>query len=205
MIELKKSDCLWTLQLNRPGKANALTADMLEEIYEIVKNAHTAQAFILTGSGRVFSAGADLEAAKAGLATSDVWERVSGAIAALPCLTIAALNGTLAGGAFGMALACDLRLAVPTAKFFYPVMALGYLPQPSDPRRMSALVGPARTKMILMAGQRINAEEALTYGLIDQICAPERLIETAQSLCENTCKASPNHAHAIKQMCIPPS
>ena len=126
---------------------------MLEEIYEIAKNAHTARALILTGSGGVFSAGAELEAAKAGLATSDVWERVSSAIASLPCLTIAALNGTLAGGAFGMALACDLRLAVPTAKFFYPVMALGYLPQPSDPRRMSALVGPARTKMILMAGK----------------------------------------------------
>ena len=111
MIELKKSERLWTLQLNHPGKANALTADMLEEISEIAKNAHTARAFILNGSGRVFSAGSDLEAAKAGLATSDVWERVSSAIAALPCLTIAALNGTLAGGAFGMALACDLRLA----------------------------------------------------------------------------------------------
>ena len=205
MIELQKSDRLWTLRLNRPGKANALTADMLEEIYEITKNAHNARAFILTGSGKVFSAGADLAAAKAGLATSDVWERVSAAIASLPCLTIAALNGTLAGGAFGMALACDLRLAVPTAKFFYPVMALGYLPQPSDPRRLSALVGPARTKMILIAGQKLTAEEALTYGLIDRICAPQRLMETAQSLCEITCKASLNHAHAIKQMCISPS
>ena len=205
MIELQKSDRLWILQLNRPKKANALTADMLEEIYAIAKNAHTARALILTGTGRVFSAGADLKAAKAGLAISDVWERVSAAIAALPCLTIAALNGTLAGGAFGMALACDLRLAVPTAKFFYPVTALGYLPQPSDPSRMSALIGPARTKMILLAGQKLTAEEALTYGLIEQICAPERLMKTAQSLCENTCKASPNHAHAIKQMCIPPS
>ena len=70
-----------------------------------------------------------------GLATSDVWERLSGAIAALPCLTVAALNGTLAGGANGMALACDLRIAVPSAKFFYPVMKLGFLPQPSDPAR----------------------------------------------------------------------
>ena len=111
MIELKKSERLWTLKLNRRGKANALTANMLEEIFEIAINAHTARAFILTASGRVFSAGEDLEAAKAGWASSDVWERVSSAIAALPCLTIAALNGTLAGGAFGMALACDLRLA----------------------------------------------------------------------------------------------
>ncbi|MGB1695849.1 MAG: enoyl-CoA hydratase/isomerase family protein, partial [Paracoccaceae bacterium] len=138
MIDVEKSEGLWTLRINRPDKANALTAQMLEEIYEIVQDAQNARALIITGSGKVFSAGADLEAAKAGLATSDVWERVSASIAKLPCLTIAALNGTLAGGAFGMVLACDLRLAVPTAKFFYPVMALGYLPQPSDPERMSA-------------------------------------------------------------------
>ena len=51
-----------------------------------------------------------------------------------------------------MALACDLRIAVPTAKFFYPVMSLGFLPQPSDPGRLVALVGPARARLILMAG-----------------------------------------------------
>ena len=205
MIDIHKSDGLWILRLNRTDKANALTEEMLEEIYEIAKNAHSARGFILTGSGTVFSAGADLDAAKAGLATSDVWERVSGAFAAIPCLTIAALNGTLAGGAFGMALACDLRLAVPTTKFFYPVMALGYLPQPSDPHRLSALIGPARTKMILMAGQKLTADEALTYGLIDRICAPETLMETALALCENPRQASPDHANAIKQMCSPPS
>ncbi len=205
MINLQKSDNLWILRLNRPDKANALTAEMLEEIYEIAKNARSARGLILTGSGTIFSAGADLVEAKAGLATADVWERVSDAFATLPCLTIAALNGTLAGGAFGMALACDLRLAVPTTKFFYPVMALGYLPQPSDPLRLSSLIGPARTKMILMAGQKLTADEALTYGLIDQICAPETLMETALNLCENPRRALPDHAHAIKKMCTPSS
>ena len=203
MIDVEKSEGLWTLRINRPDKANALTAQMLEEIYEIVQDAQNARALIITGSGKVFSAGADLEAAKAGLATSDVWERVSASIAKLPCLTIAALNGTLAGGAFGMVLACDLRLAVPTAKFFYPVMALGYLPQPSDPERMSALIGPARTKMILMAGQKLTAQEALAYGLIDRICTPETLLEMAHFLCDNALKATPEHAISIKQMCSP--
>ena len=79
-----------------------------------------------------------VDEARAGLATDPVWDRLSNHIAGLPCLTIAALNGTLAGGAMGMVLACDLRRAVPSAKFFYPVMKLGYLPQPADPARLDA-------------------------------------------------------------------
>ncbi|MEC8294298.1 MAG: enoyl-CoA hydratase/isomerase family protein, partial [Pseudomonadota bacterium] len=155
---------------------------------------------ILTGAGKVFSAGADLDEARAGLATSPLWERLSGAIAALPGLTIAALNGTLAGGANGMALACDLRLAVPTAKFFYPVMKLGYLPQPSDPARMAALIGPARTKLILMGGQKIMAEEALRFGLIDRIIDTD-VVAAARDIAEDTLNADPDVARAIKAMC----
>ena len=166
-----------------------------------MEGAQSARAVILTGNGRVFSAGADLEEARAGLAKSDVWERVSGAVAALPGLSIAALNGTLAGGAMGMALACDLRVAVPSAKFFYPVMKLGFLPQPSDPARMAALIGPARTKLILMGGQKITAEEALVFGLIDRIVAPEDLLEHAQMLTQDTVAASPEIANGIKGMC----
>ena len=205
MIDLDISGGVWTLTLNRAEKANALSFEMLERIAEIASDAKAARAVIITGAGGVFSAGADLSAVKAGLATSDVWERVSGAIADLPGLTIAALNGTLAGGAFGMALACDIRLAVPTAKFFYPVMKLGYLPQPSDPVRMAALIGPARTKMLLMAGQKITADEALSYGLIDRICAPDALLSTAQVLCKDICAAAPGHGAAIKAMCNGPA
>ena len=205
MIDLDISGGVWTLTLNRAEKANALSFEMLERIAEIASDAKAARAVIITGAGGVFSAGADLNAVKAGLATSDVWERVSGAIADLPGLTIAALNGTLAGGAFGMALACDIRLAVPTAKFFYPVMKLGYLPQPSDPVRMAALIGPARTKMLLMAGQKITADDALSYGLIDRICAPDALMTTAQALCKDICAAAPGHGAAIKAMCNGPA
>ncbi|MDA3887473.1 MAG: enoyl-CoA hydratase/isomerase family protein, partial [Allgaiera sp.] len=117
-----------------------------------------------------------------------------------PCLTIAALNGTLAGGAMGMALACDLRLAVPTAKVFYPVMKLGFLPQPSDPARLAALVGPARAKMILMAGARIGAEEAAAWGLIDRIVPPEALAATVEELTARARAASAAHVAAIKRM-----
>ena len=201
MIELATQDGHWVVTINRPDKANSLTPEMLEELVEVAGRAQEARAFVLTGVGKVFSAGADLEAAKAGLATSDVWERLSEAIAALPCLTIAALNGTLAGGAMGMALACDLRIAVPNAKFFYPVMKLGFLPQPSDPARLMSLVGPSRAKMILMAGQKITAEEAYQFGLLDRIVEQDALLETARALAVDSMGATPEHAAAIKGMC----
>ncbi|MEX5578060.1 enoyl-CoA hydratase/isomerase family protein [Pseudophaeobacter sp. A-200-2] len=202
MINLEISnEGLWVVTINRPDKANSLTGEMLTELAEIAERAGEARGFILTGTGKVFSAGADLEAARAGLATSPLWERLSGAIAALPCLTIAALNGTLAGGANGMVLACDIRLAVPLAKFFYPVMKLGYLPQPSDPTRMVALIGPARTKMILAAGQKIEAEEACAWGLVDRIVEPDALMESARALLSDALAAKPETARGILEMC----
>jgi enoyl-CoA hydratase/carnithine racemase len=201
MIEVAQSGGIWTVTINRPDKANSLTEAMLRELCEIMERAGAARAVILTGRGKVFSAGADLDAARAGLAVSDLWERLSGAIAALPALTIAALNGTLAGGANGMALACDIRIAVPEARFFYPVMKLGYLPQPSDPARMVALIGPARTKLILMAGQKITADEALAFGLIDRVVAAEDLMATALALCTDTVAAPVEVAQQIKAMC----
>jgi enoyl-CoA hydratase/carnithine racemase len=192
---------LWTITLDRPDKANSLTADMLETLAEAAQAAQAARAVVLTGTGKVFSAGADLEAAKAGLAVSPLWERLSTAIAALPGLSVCALNGTLAGGAMGMALACDIRIAVPGAKFFYPVMKLGFLPQPSDPGRLAALVGPARARLILMGGQKITAEDALAFGLIERIVEPDALIGTAREICADTLAAKPEIAAGIKGIC----
>lgn len=201
MIEVETRDGVTTLTLNRPDKANALTEAMLEQLVGAVNDAQSSAAVILTGTGKVFSAGADLDAARAGLATSDLWEQLSGAIAALEGVTIAALNGTVAGGATGMVLACDMRIAVPSAKFFYPVMKLGYLPQPSDPARMAVLIGPSRTKMILLGGQKITADQALAFGLVDEVTAPDDLLDHARALCADCVAADPTTARAIKAMC----
>ena len=201
MIRVARNEDLWKITLDRPEKANSLTGAMLAEIRDTVRAASgDARALILTGTGKVFSAGADLDEARAGLATSPLWEELSGALAAAPCLTIAALNGTLAGGAFGMALACDLRIAVPEARFFYPVMRLGFLPQPSDPARMAALIGPARAKMILMAGQKIPADEALNWGLVDRIVPQPDLLAACEALAQDALAAGCDHVGAIKAL-----
>ena len=201
MIELEKDGGLWIATLNRPEKANSLTADMLNELAEIAEAAQDARVLILTGKGKAFSAGMDLDAAKSGLATSPVWERLSSAIAALPGLSIAALNGTVAGGAMGMVLACDLRIAVPGTRTFYPVMKLGFLPQPSDPGRLTRLIGPSRAKTILMAGQKISTEDALSWGLFDRVVEADALLSTARDLAADTLSADPSHAQAIKGLC----
>ncbi|MEZ5793300.1 enoyl-CoA hydratase/isomerase family protein [Albidovulum sp.] len=205
MIRIQSDGELLNLCLSRTDKANALTREMLRDLVTAVEEARRSgvRALVLSGEGKVFSAGADLDEARAGLASDPVWEHLSSAIAALPCLTIAALNGTLAGGAFGMVLACDLRLAVPEAKFFYPVMRLGFLPQPSDPRRLAALIGPSRAKMILMAGLKIGADEALGWGLIDRIVAPGALAAEAAALADAARAADLGHVEAIKRLIAP--
>ncbi len=189
--------------IDRPGKANALTEAMLRDLtaaFDAMAARDDLRAVILTGTGAVFSAGADLADARNGLAVSPEWERLSARVASMPCLTIAALNGTAAGGSLGMVLACDLRIAVPQAKFFYPVMRLGFLPRPGDPERLAALIGPSRAKMILMAGQKIAAEEALAWGLVDRLLAPDQLLAGAEALAADALGASREHLCAIKSL-----
>lgn len=205
MITLDQDGAVWTVTLDRPDKANSLTRAMLTELRDIAVSAGDdadLRTFILTGAGeRVFSAGADLDEARSGLATDPVWEAVSGAIAALPCVTIAALNGTLAGGAFGMALACDMRVAVPQARFFYPVAQLGFLPQPSDPGRMVDLMGPARAKLLLLGAQKIDAATALSFGLIDRIVEDAPVVAAARHIAEAATVGDAHVLRRIKAMC----
>lgn len=206
MIDVAKSGGRWTVTLNRPDKANALSLEMLEELDRVFAEAQKdrdLRALIVTGAGeRVFCAGADLSQARdaTSITTNPIWESVSGRLANLPCLTIAALNGTLAGGGFGVALACDLRIAVPTANFFYPVLKNGFLPQPSDVGRMTALAGPARTRLVLLAGQKLKADEALAFGLIDRIVDREDMAAALDQLSEAALAAKEPVLTAIKRL-----
>lgn len=201
MIRTSRDGALWRAVIDRPDKANSVTGAMLAELADFAEAAQgNAKVLVLSGTGKVFSAGADLEAAKAGLAIDPVWERLSGAIARFDGLSIAALNGTLAGGAFGMALACDLRIAVEGAKFFYPVMKLGFLPQPSDPARLAALVGPSRAKLILMGAAKLTTPEALAFGLVDRIVARDDLDAAVAELSEAALGAEPSHIAGIKAL-----
>jgi enoyl-CoA hydratase/carnithine racemase len=201
LITLKKhKNAVWEVRINRPEKANSLSSEMLEELLAIIEKASGASGIILTGQGETFSAGADLSEVKSGLATSPIWEKLSLSLKELNCVTIAALNGTVAGGAFGMILACDIRICVPSSKFFYPVMKMGYLPQPSDPKRLMDLIGPGRAKLMLVAGQKLDSDKAYKFGLVDEIVMVEDLISRAHTLLDASLSALPNHVSGIKRL-----
>jgi len=202
MIALERGGGIWTATIDREGKAGALSETMLAQLADIAEEAQSGEVrlLILTGRSKVFSAGADLGEMQTGLATSPTWERLSSAIAALPCLSIAALNGTVAGGAIGMVLACDFRIAAPGAELFYPVMKRGFLPQPSDPARLAALIGPARARRILLAGQRLDAQTALDWGLYDRVAEPDALKDAALEMADHALAATPDHVAAIKRL-----
>ena len=201
MITLKKhKNAVWEIRINRPEKANSLSSEMLEELLAIIEKANGARGIILTGQGKTFSAGADLSEVKSGLATSPIWEKLSLSLKELNCVTIAALNGTVAGGAFGMILACDIRICVPSSQFFYPVMKMGYLPQPSDPKRLVDLIGPGRAKLMLVAGEKLDSDKAYKFGLVDEIVMVEDLISRAHTLLDASLSARPNHVSGIKRL-----
>ncbi|WBU56340.1 enoyl-CoA hydratase/isomerase family protein [Paracoccus sediminicola] len=202
MIVQKCVNNIVTLVIDRPEKANALNEEMLVRLAQELDAAANspARAVILTGRGKVYSAGADLDEAREGLIGSESWARLSARMATMPCLTIAAINGTMAGGAFGVTIAADLRIAVPEAEMFYPVMRLGYLPPDGDARRLASLVGPARAKMLLMAGQKISARDALGWGLVDRLTPRDQLIDDAIGLAKDVVSASPDNVMAIKAM-----
>ena len=201
MITLKKhKNAVWEIKINRPEKANSLSSKMLEELLTIIEKANKARGVILTGQGKTFSAGADLIEVKSGLATSPIWEKLSKSLRELNCVTIAALNGTVAGGAFGMILACDIRICVPSSKFFYPVMKMGYLPQPSDPKRLIELIGPGRAKLMLVAGEKLDSDRAYRFGLVDEVVTAENLIIRAHELLAASLSARSDHITGIKHL-----
>ncbi len=207
-ILAERSPTVLKIILNRPDKANALTRDMLLqliELFDLASEDEDLKVLTIEGAGgRVFCAGADLgqfiETGQAG--DDNIWEEMAEALAAIPFLTIAKINGACIGGSLTLALGCDVRLAIPEAKFGYPVLANGVFPTPQDGRKMEALIGPGRKALFLLGAARLEAEEALTWGMVDRIVAKGDLDATVDSMCE-AAEASPEgHLEALKAYCL---
>jgi enoyl-CoA hydratase/carnithine racemase len=177
------------------GKVNALSTTVLGQLEAIVRRLadDTVGAVVITGGPRLFAAGADIsefavdaEPGSFRIAEPDRVRRIGaafvdalGAVAALPCPTIASVSGFALGGGCELALACDLRIASSRAKFGQPEILLGIIPGGGGTQRLARLVGPSRAKDLILSGRQVGAEEALAMGLVNRVVAPDELEDAA--------------------------
>jgi enoyl-CoA hydratase/carnithine racemase len=203
-----RHDMIVVVTLNRPEKRNPINEEMLSEFEQIVttlRDDTSSRAVILTGTGNSFCAGADLTLVK-GITDAAERERLFAQarnrrarligrtftlFENLEQVSIAAINGYAIGGGWGLALACDFRIAVPGAQFWLPEVDLGVPLSIGSTSRLVSMVGAARAKEIILTCDRYTAEDLCSWGMINRLVAPERLIEAAHDLAKRLVAKNP--------------
>src|SRR2546425_12902985 len=192
---------LATLTLNRPEKRNAISTQMMAELQtalDQIEKTH-ARVAIVTGAGKAFCAGMDLDllAAIAKQSPADNQEdsrriaKMFRRIWSFPRPLIAAVNGAAYAGGCGIATLCDCTLAVPEAKFGYTEVKIGFLPAIVSVF-LTRQIGEKRARDLLLTGRIIEAEEAKQFGLVSEIVPAERLMERAHELADTLMAATPS-------------
>ncbi|HUT99418.1 MAG TPA: enoyl-CoA hydratase-related protein [bacterium] len=176
----------YELVIDRP-KMNALNRELLVELSECLDGLDDERlsALIVTGAGRAFVAGADISA-MSGMTKKEaeqfslLGQGVFSKLEALPCVTIAAVNGFALGGGCELALACDLRIASREAQMGQPEVKLGLIPGFGGTQRLARLVGPAKAKEMILLGGNYTAEDCLKMGLVNAVVPAEELLPQAR-------------------------
>ena len=206
LIICSKQEKIWTISLNRPQKANMVNIEMLQTLkayFAAAAQEPELRCILFAATGeRVFSSGTEaLESKRQAYIQNLLWDEVGEALNALPLLTIAMINGHCAGRAMTLALGCDIRIGVPQARFSYPVLQEGSLPGKLDMERLRALIGPGRSSALVLGGQRIHGDRALTWGLLDYMVERPALANLATSLSLVATQAQADNLAEIKNLC----
>jgi methylglutaconyl-CoA hydratase len=197
------------ITLNRPDKRNAVTSVMIAELLtalDVVEKSHT-RVVILTGAGKAFCAGMDLEmlAAIAKQSPAENQEdsrriaKLLRRIWSFPRPLIAAVNGAAYAGGCGLATLCDFTLAVAEAKFGYTEVKIGFLPAIVSVF-LTRQIGEKRSRDLLLTGRIIDAAEAKEFGLVTEVVPTERLLDRADELACELIAASPNSLTRAKHL-----
>ena len=198
-IRYEKQDNIGIITINRPEALNALNTAVFNELEPLVGEIErdaTLAALIITGEGRSFVAGADVgEQCPMDLEAGRKWARrgssVFRRIEKLEIPTIAAVNGFALGGGCELALACDIILASEKAKFGQPEVGLGITPGFSGTQRLPRRVGIGKAKELIFSGKMIKADEAKAIGLVNEVYAPEALMDAALEMARSFTKNAP--------------
>jgi methylglutaconyl-CoA hydratase len=208
-LQLTQTGHVATLTFNRPEKRNAISFEVLDEFMRALDEVEHSSALVLTvtGAGKAFCAGLDLDELKTLLGKAhaenvkdsarmaEVFRRIYD----FPLPTIAAVNGAAIAGGTGIATMCDFTLAVPEAKFGYTEVRIGFVPA-----IVSSIlvwqVGHKIARDLLMTGRLFDAAEAHRYGLVNEVIAPEKLMDRARELAGQLTEVSPSSVRLTKKL-----
>ncbi len=180
----RRADGVALLTLDSPPM-NALSIALLEQLTGIARDLAgdtELKAVVITGEGRAFAAGADINEfgdQPAARIVSTTIRAAFDAVAAIPRPVIAAINGFALGGGLELALACDLRVAGKSARLGQPEILLGIIPGGGGTQRLPRLVGPARAKELIWSGRWARADEARVIGLVDRVVDDGEVLDQA--------------------------
>jgi 2-(1,2-epoxy-1,2-dihydrophenyl)acetyl-CoA isomerase len=196
------------ITLNRPDRLNSFTRAMHAELRDALANLGEARVVILTGAGRGFCAGQDLndravapgEAVDLGETVDESWNPLIRSLTTLPQPVIARVNGVAAGAGANIALACDLVIAGKSAKFIQSFSALGLIPDSGGSWHLPRLVGQARALGLALTGEPLPAERAAEWGLIWKAVEDDQLDTEVDSVAAKLAALPPLGLAAIKQI-----
>jgi 2-(1,2-epoxy-1,2-dihydrophenyl)acetyl-CoA isomerase len=207
-IAVSAADGIARITLNRPDRLNSFTRAMHGELRDALANLGDARVVVLTGAGRGFCAGQDLndravapgEAVDLGETVEDSWNPLIRTLATLPQPVIARVNGVAAGAGANIALACDLVIAAKSAKFIQSFSALGLIPDSGGSWHLPRLVGQARALGLALTGEPLPAEKAAEWGLIWKAVDDEQLDIEVDAVAAKLASLPPLGLAAIKQI-----
>jgi enoyl-CoA hydratase len=172
MIGVTRDGAVLTLEMQRPERRNALNSELVDGLREAIEKAATedVRAIVITGGGHVFSSGADLSGGQ-GVADElpDKAKALNLAIDRAPVPVIGAINGPAIGAGVILSMICDLRVVAPEAYFQFPVAKYGIALDNWSIRRLTSLVGAGRARGMLIAAERLTADDALLTGMANRI------------------------------------
>jgi methylglutaconyl-CoA hydratase len=208
-IQLAYDAGVATITLNRPDKRNAISFELIDDLLRALDEVAKSDAIIaiLTGAGKAFCSGLDLDNLKAligrspeqNLKDSATMVRLFRRLYEFPKVTIAAVNGAAIAGGTGLALLCDFTLAVPEAKFGYSEVRIGFVPAIVSTFLLRQ-VGEKQARDLLLTGRIFSAEEAVRMGVVNEVVPSEKLMHRAREMAAFLMENSPSSLRATKQL-----